>query len=172
MARALAAPRAELSPHAPRVAVVKIGRNRIRDLIGPGGRVIQALQADTETKVDVNDEGLVRIYAKRQAGLEAALRRIRFLTGEPEVGKIYRGVVTGVKDFGAFVKIFEGIEGLVHASELAEGPVRDVGSVAADGAEMVVKVLGVDGNGKIRLSRKQALGVSKAEIEDNGLLRD
>jgi polyribonucleotide nucleotidyltransferase len=168
MRQALAAPRPELSPNAPRVAMVQIGRHRIRDLIGPGGRIIQALQADTQTKVDVTDDGRVRVYATRAAGLETALRRIRYLTGEPEVGKVYRGTVTGVKDFGAFVKIFEGIEGLVHVSELADGHVRETGEVAREGAEMTVKVLGVDPNGKIRLSRKQALKVPQDEIEETG----
>lgn len=164
MAKALPKSRRELSPSAPRVAMIRIGRNRIRDLIGPGGRVIQDLQADTGTRVDVDDDGTVRVYAQDAASLDLARKRIDFLTGEPEVGRVYRGVVTGVKDFGAFVRLFSGIEGLVHVTELAQGPIRDVSQVAHEGDEMVVKVLGIDGQGKIRLSRKQAMNVPESEI--------
>ncbi len=164
MRAALAKPRADLSPHAPRVDTLRIGVHRIRDLIGPGGRVIQDLQADSGSKIDVSDDGLVRVYAPDVASLQQTMRRVRDLTGEPEVGRIYRGVVTGVKDFGVFVRLFQGIEGLVHATELAAGPVRDASQIASEGDEMVVKVLGVDGQGKIRLSRKQALGVAESEI--------
>ena len=164
MAKALAAPRPALSPFAPRVELLRIGTHRIRDLIGPGGRNIQSVQADTNVKIDVTDDGLVRIYAVDSASLPEALRRVRDLTGEPHVGLIYRGTVTGVKDFGCFVRLFQGIEGLVHASELSNEFIRDVGSVASEGDTMIVKVLGVE-NGKIALSRKQALGVSEADIE-------
>jgi polyribonucleotide nucleotidyltransferase len=163
MAKALPRPRAELSPHAPRVAFLKIGTHRIRDLIGSGGRVIQALQADTQTKVDVSDDGTVRIYALDAASLKLAVRRVHDLTDEPEIGRVYRGVVTGVKEFGVFVRIFEGIEGLVHASELAAGPIADPSQVAGEGDEMIVRVLGTD-RGKIRLSRKAAFGASESEI--------
>jgi polyribonucleotide nucleotidyltransferase len=163
MAKALPRPRAELSPNAPRVAFLKIGVHRIRDLIGSGGRVIQALQADTQTKVDVSDDGTVRIYALDAASLKLAVRRVHDLTDEPEIGRVYRGVVTGVKEFGVFVRLFEGIEGLVHASELAHGPIQDPSQVAAEGDEMVVRVLGTD-RGKIRLSRRQAMDVPESEI--------
>jgi polyribonucleotide nucleotidyltransferase len=164
MAKAIAKPRASLSLHAPRVQMLKIGVHRIRDLIGPGGRAIQSVQADTGSKIDVSDDGTVRIYTQDAASLEHALRRVRDLTGEPEIGKIYRGIVTGVKEFGVFVRLFEGIEGLVHATELAAGPVPDVARVASPGDEMIVKVLGVDGQGKIKLSRRQAGNVSEGEI--------
>ncbi len=163
MAKALPRPRAELSPHAPRVAFLKIGTHRIRDLIGSGGRVIQALQADTLTKVDVSDDGTVRIYARDAASLKLAVRRVHDLTDEPEIGRVYRGVVTGVKEFGVFVRLFEGIEGLVHASELAQGPIQDPSQVAAEGDEMLVRVLGTD-RGKIRLSRRQAMNTPESEI--------
>jgi len=164
MGRTLSKPRSDLSPRAPRVRLVKIGTHRIRDLIGPGGRVIQALQSDTGSRLDVADDGTVRIYARDAASLDAALARVRDLTGEPEVGCIYRGTVTGVKEFGVFVRLFEGIEGLVHVTELAPGEVRDVARLASVGDEMVVKVLGVDGQGKIRLSRKQAMNAPASEI--------
>ncbi|MCC7143726.1 MAG: polyribonucleotide nucleotidyltransferase [Candidatus Eisenbacteria bacterium] len=165
MKKALAAPRPDLAPHAPRVERIVIGTHRIRDLIGPGGRNIQGVQADTGVKIDVNDQGIVRIYANDLGALAEARRRVRDLTGEPHVGRYYRGTVTGVKEFGCFVRLFQGIEGLVHASELSNEFVREVGAVASEGETMVVKVLGVE-NGKISLSRKQALGVSDAEIEE------
>jgi polyribonucleotide nucleotidyltransferase len=125
--------------------------------------VIQALQADTQTKVDVSDDGTVRIYALDAASLKLAVRRVHDLTDEPEIGRVYRGVVTGVKEFGVFVRIFEGIEGLVHASELAAGPIADPSQVAGEGDEMIVRVLGTD-RGKIRLSRKAAFGAPESEI--------
>ncbi len=165
MGRALSAPRSDLSRLAPRVAIMKIAPHRIRDLIGPGGRHIQDLQADTGTRVDVQDDGTVRIYAADAGALPHARRRVFDLTGEPEVGKYYRGIVTGVKEFGCFVRLFQGIEGLVHASELAPGPIRDTAQVAAEGDEMVVKVLGVE-NGRIALSRRQAMDVGASETEN------
>ena len=164
MAKTLAGPRKQLSAYAPRIEVMKIRPHRIRDLIGPGGRHIQDLQADANVKIDVQDDGTVRIYAAEAGSLPHAKRRVWELTGEPEVGKIYRGTVTGVKEFGVFVRLFQGIEGLVHASELAEGNIRDVGSVASEGETLVVKVLGVEG-GRIALSRRQAMGVREEEIE-------
>lgn len=163
MAKALAEPRSDLAPQAPRIAVLKIRPHRIRDLIGPGGRNIQDLQADTGTRVDVTDDGTVRIYASELAALGHAKKRVFDLTGEPEVGRLYRGTVTGVKEFGCFVRLFQGIEGLVHVSELGDGHVRDVAQVCAEGDTMVVKVLGVD-NGKISLSRRAALGAAEEEI--------
>ena len=144
---------------------MKIRPHRIRDLIGPGGRHIQDLQADTGTKIDVSDDGTVRIYAADAGALPHAKRRVQDLTGEPEVGKLYRGTVTGVKDFGCFVRLFQGIEGLVHASELSDTPIRDVSQIAGEGDSMVVKVLGVD-QGRIQLSRKAALGARDSEIEN------
>ncbi len=164
MAKTLAAPRKQLSAFAPRVEVMKIRPHRIRDLIGPGGRHIQDLQADANVKIDVQDDGTVRIYAAEAGSLPYARRRVWELTGEPEVGKVYRGTVTGVKEFGLFVRLFQGIEGLVHASELSEGPGRGTGAAAAEGDTLVVKVLGVEG-GRIALSRRAAIGVGEDEIE-------
>jgi len=165
MARALAGPRPQLSAHAPRVERMRIAPHRIRDLIGPGGRHIQDLQADAGVRIDVTDDGTVRIYAEEAGALPYAKKRVFDLTGEPEVGRIYRGTVTGVKEFGAFVRLFQGIEGLVPRRELAEGEFRDVGQIAVEGEGMVVKVLGVE-QGKILLSRKQAMGAREEEIEN------
>ncbi|MBD3235610.1 MAG: polyribonucleotide nucleotidyltransferase [Candidatus Eisenbacteria bacterium] len=160
-----AAPRPEVPPHAPRVVVRRIRPARIRDLIGPGGRHIQELQQSTGVRIDVSDDGRVRIFAPPGAALREAEQRVRHLTGEPIVGRIYRGQVTGVTDFGCFVELFRGIEGLVHVSDLARERVEHPSAVAALGDEMVVKVLGVSEEGKIRLSRKAALGAEAAEIE-------
>ncbi len=161
MRKALAEPRSDLSTLAPRIAVIQIRPHRIRDLIGPGGRHIQDLQHDTGTKVEVDDTGRVRIYAFDAAALQHARRRVHDLTGEPRVGSVYRGTVTGVKDFGYFVRLFQGIEGLVHVSEAGDG----TGSCVSEGDPVIVKVLGVE-QGKIQLSRRAALGATEAEIEN------
>ena len=165
MARELKAPRPELSLLAPRIAVMKIRPHRIRELIGPGGRTIQDLQADTGTRIDVKDDGTVRIYAPEAGAIPHAQRRIWYLTGEPKVGACYRGTVTGVKDFGCFVRIFQGIEGLVPARELHEPGREEKGAGLVEGESVVVKVLGAEG-GRIQLSRKAAAGIREEEIDD------
>jgi polyribonucleotide nucleotidyltransferase len=147
MAKVLAEPRPELAPHAPRIVQLKIRRNRIRDLIGPGGRIIQELQAETGTKIDVQDDGQVRIAGRGGPSLEAAVERVQELTGEPEVGRVYRGTVTGVKEFGCFVRVMGSIEGLVPAGALA-----GVGTIS-EGDPLPVRVLGVDDRGRLRLAR-------------------
>ena len=164
MAEALGAPREELSPSAPRIETVQISTSRIRTLIGQGGRTIKELQAETGTTVDVNDEGVVRVFAQNLESLEDAVKRVKSLTGEPEVGKYYRGPVAGVKEFGAFVRLFEGIDGLVHVSEMADRRVNDPAEIVKQGDMVVVKVLGVD-RGRVSLSMKAAIGVDESEIE-------
>ncbi len=158
-------PRAEPPAHAPRVLFRQIRPARIRDLIGPGGRHIKSVQSETGVKVDVGDDGRVRIYGPPGARLKEADQRVHFLTGEPRVGGIYRGRVAGVTEFGCFVELFHGIDGLVHVSDLDTTQVEHPSQVATVGEEMVVKVLGASPEGKIRLSRKEALGASDAEIE-------
>ena len=157
--------RDEVPAHAPRVVFRQIRPARIRDLIGPGGRHIQEVQVNTGVKVDVGDDGRVRIFGPAGAKIREAEQRIAYLTGEPEVGKIYRGQVSGVTDFGCFVQIFHGIEGLVHVSDLDRERVEHPSEVAVMGEEMVVKVLGVSQDGKLRLSRKEALDASQTDIE-------
>ncbi|MCA9729115.1 MAG: polyribonucleotide nucleotidyltransferase, partial [Candidatus Eisenbacteria bacterium] len=137
MSTALAEPRPELSPTAPRIQVMKIGTHRIRFLIGPAGKTIRDVEATTGATVEVTDDGTVKLFGPNREALRAAERRVQQLTGEPEVGKIYRGVVTGVKDFGCFVRLFEGIEGLVHISELDHGRVAETGQIASEGDEMI-----------------------------------
>ncbi len=150
-------PRKELSPYAPRILATRIRPSRIRDLIGPGGRTIQDIQAETNTKIIIEEDGLVKIYSSDLSASQKALERIEDLTKEVEVGKIYKGVVTAVKDFGAFVKIYYSAEGLLHISEIQDQRVNNIYQLLKVGQEVVVKVLGVDRTGKIRLSRKQAL---------------
>ncbi|MBP7149188.1 MAG: polyribonucleotide nucleotidyltransferase [Acidobacteria bacterium] len=154
----LAAPRPELSARAPRVLSLRIRPERIRDLIGPGGRNIQEIQSVTGTKVDVDDEGLVRVYATDAAAAAEALRRVRHVTFEPEVGGVYRGEVIVVQDFFAVVRLGATIEGRLHVSELDTRRVGKVGDVLRVGEQVIVRVLGVDRMGKIALSRKAAFG--------------
>ncbi len=165
MLKILETPRDSISPYAPRVHTVTIRKERIRDLIGPQGRVIQQIQGQTDTQIEVTDEGLVRVYASNKADAEAALDMIKYYTADLEKGKVYRGVVVSVKDFGAFVRIYSSIEGLVHISELDNYRVNKVTDLVKEGDEILVKVLDVDRQGKIRLSRKAALDAPASEIE-------
>ncbi len=157
--------REEVPAHAPHVLVRQVRPVRIRDLIGPGGRHIQGIQQDTGVKIDVDDTGRVLIYGAPGARMREAEQRVRHYTGEPQVGRYYRGRVTAVKDFGCFVEIFHGIEGLVPMAQLDHQRVERAADVAAPGEEMIVKVLGTTREGKLELSRKDALGVSASEIE-------
>jgi polyribonucleotide nucleotidyltransferase len=157
MAEAMPAPRADLSQHAPRIVTIHIKPDRIRDLIGPGGKVIRGIVEETGAKIDVEDDGTVFVASADGEAMQKALERIRGITAEAEVGKIYRGKVRKIVDFGAFVEIFPGTDGLVHISQLAEERVRSVADVLKEGDVIPVKVLEVDKSGKIRLSRKEAL---------------
>src|SRR5207253_9955719 len=153
----LSDPRAELSTYAPRIITIHIKPDRIRDLIGPGGKVIRSITEETGVKIDVEDDGTVYVASADGASMQKAIDRIRGITAEAEVGKIYRGTVRKIVDFGAFVEIFPGTDGLVHISQLADERVRKVSDVLKEGDVISVKVLEVDRSGKIRLSRKEAL---------------
>jgi polyribonucleotide nucleotidyltransferase len=157
MAAAIEKPRGELSAHAPRIVTIKIKQDRIRDLIGPGGKTIRAIVDETGCKIDVSDDGTVLVASSDGIAMQKAIDRIRGLTAEAEVGRIYRGTVRRVVDFGAFVEILPGTDGLVHISQLANERVRQVTDVVREGDVIDVKVLEVDKSGKIRLSRKEAL---------------
>jgi polyribonucleotide nucleotidyltransferase len=157
MAAAIDKPRGELSSHAPRIVTIKIKQDRIRDLIGPGGKTIRAIVEETGCKIDVSDDGTVLVASSDGVAMQKAIDRIRGLTAEAEVGRIYRGTVRRVVDFGAFVEIMPGTDGLVHISQLANERVRQVTDVVREGDVIDVKVLEVDKSGKIRLSRKEAL---------------
>src|SRR5690242_1813722 len=157
MSQTLPRPRPELSTYAPRIITIHIKPDRIRDLIGPGGKVIRAIVEETGVKIDVEDDGTVYVASADGESMQKAIDRIRGLTAEAEVGKIYRGTVRKVVDFGAFVEIFPGTDGLVHISQLANERVRKVSDVLKEGDVISVKVLEVDRSGKIRLSRKEAM---------------
>jgi polyribonucleotide nucleotidyltransferase len=157
MTKALVEPRKEISPYAPRIYVIYINPDRIRDIIGPGGKIIRAIQEETGTKIEVDDTGKVLIASVDVVGAEAAKKAIESLTQQAEVGKLYEGTVRKITDFGAFVEIFPGTDGLVHISQLANERVRKVTDVVKEGETVMVKVIGIDSQGKIKLSRKDAL---------------
>jgi polyribonucleotide nucleotidyltransferase len=156
MEQALTEPRAEISPYAPRIIKIKINPDKIRDVIGPGGKVIRALVEETGAKIDVEDDGTVSIATADGAAAEAAVARIRGLTADAEVGQTYVGTVNRIVDFGAFVEIFPGTDGLLHISEIADRRIRDVRDELKEGQQIMVKCIGKDGN-KIKLSRKAVL---------------
>ncbi len=163
MKKALDAPREHLSEHAPRITTLRIHPDKIREVIGPGGRVIRDIIARSGAKVDITDDGIVRIAAVGSESLAKAMRLIEDITREAEVGMVYRGLVKRLMDFGAFVELFPGTEGLCHVSELAEKRVEQISDVLQEGDEVNVAVLSIDREGKIRLSRKRALGKEPGE---------
>ena len=151
------APRTEISPRAPQMMEIKINPDKIGALIGPGGKNIRAITEETGASIDIEDDGSVKIMADDKAHLDAAYERIMAATAEAEAGKIYRGKVITVRDFGAFVEVLPGIEGLLHISELADYRVNQVTDICNEGDIVTVKVIDIDNSGKIRLSRKAAL---------------
>ncbi|MFH1969567.1 MAG: polyribonucleotide nucleotidyltransferase [Verrucomicrobiota bacterium] len=157
MATILEKPRNEMSPYAPRVSVVKINPEKIGALIGPGGKNIRRITEITDTQIDIEDDGTVSIFSTNQASMDMALREVNLVSAEAEEGVIYNGTVTGIKEFGAFVEIFPGRDGLVHISELADFRVNSVADICKLGDQMWVKCIGVDERGKIRLSRRAAM---------------
>lgn len=157
MAGVLEAPRAELSPYAPRIETVMIPVDKIGLLIGPGGKTIKRITETYGVEIDIEDDGTVNIFSADESGMAGARREVELMAAEAEVDKIYRGTVTGVKDFGAFVEILPGKEGLVHISEMADFRVNKVEDICKVGDAMWVKCLAVEENGRIRLSRREAL---------------
>ncbi len=157
MRESLQAPRPNLSPLAPRIYTLKIKTDRIRDVIGPGGKTIRGIIADCGVKINVEDTGIVSIAAVDEASAQKAIQMVNRLTEEVEVGKVYMGTVRKIMDFGAFVEILPGTDGLVHISQLAPHRVKSVSDEVAEGDQILVKVLEVDRQGKIRLSRKETM---------------
>jgi polyribonucleotide nucleotidyltransferase len=157
MLTAISRPKAEISPWAPRLLRTHIPPDKIGLLIGPGGKTIRAIQESTGAVIEVDDDGTVTIASADGASAEAALAKVESMTATVQVGKIYCGRVTSVKDFGAFVEIVPGRDGLCHISELDEGYVRSVADVCAVGDELQVKVIAIDEQDRVKLSRKQAL---------------
>jgi polyribonucleotide nucleotidyltransferase len=157
MAKSLPATRPELSIYAPRITTIHIKSDKIRELIGPGGKVIRGLQDKTGCRITVDDSGKVDVASTDQVMAAKCIAMIREITAEAEIGKLYVGVVKRVTDFGAFVEIFPGTDGLVHISHLAKERVNKVTDVVNEGDEVLVRVIDIDKAGKIRLSRKEAL---------------
>jgi polyribonucleotide nucleotidyltransferase len=170
MAKAITGARSELGEHAPRIETIKIPVDKIREVIGSGGSVIREIVAQSGAKVDIEDDGTIKIAAAKRESIEAALSRIRAITSEPEVGTVYKGKVVKIMEFGAFVNFFGKQDGLVHISQLTQGRPERVEEVVKEGQEVYVKLLGFDDRGKVRLSMKvvdQATGkeIPRAEGE-------
>jgi polyribonucleotide nucleotidyltransferase len=157
MEKGIAEARTEISEFAPKYHAHQINPDKIRDIIGPGGKIIKELSAEYDAKIEVEDSGLVKIFTTNGTSFDALMEKIKTLTAEPEVGAVYKGVVKTVKDFGAFVEIMPGTDGLVHISELDKSRVNKVTDIVKEGDELEVKVLEIDGRGRIRLSRKALL---------------
>ena len=157
MQKGIASARSEISEYAPKYHTHQINPDKIRDIIGPGGKVIKELSADYDAKIEVDDSGLIKVFTVSGTNLEELMQKIKSITAEPEVGAVYKGVVKTVKDFGAFVEILPGTDGLVHISELDKARVGKVTDVVNEGDEIEVKVLEIDSRGRIRLSRKALL---------------
>jgi len=157
MAKVLAAPRTQVSEYAPRITTLKVKQDKIRDLIGPGGKMIRSIIEETGVKIDVEDDGTVYVSSADSDSMSKAIAKIHRVTAEAEVGKVYKGTVRKIVDFGAFVEILPGTDGLVHISQLGPGRVRRVSDVLKEGDEIMVKVLEIDRQGKIRLSQRDAV---------------
>lgn len=157
MEKGIATVRTEISDYAPKYHTHQISPDKIRDIIGPGGKIIKELSAEYDAKIEVDDSGQVKIFTSNGAGFDELMDRIKTITAQPEVGATYKGVVKTIKDFGAFVEILPGTDGLVHISELDTSRVNKVTDIVNEGDELEVKVLEIDGRGRIRLSRKALL---------------
>jgi polyribonucleotide nucleotidyltransferase len=164
MDKCLAAPRTEMSQHAPRMYQVTIPVDKIRELIGPGGKVIRGIVEQTGAKIDVEDDGTVKVFASESTAAQKALTMINNVCAVAEVGKTYLGTVTRIADFGAFVEIIPGTDGLLHISEISEARVRQVRDELNEGDQIMVKVLAVEGN-KIKLSRKALLKEQREKLK-------
>ena len=150
-------PRKEISPYAPTISAIKINPDKIREVIGPGGKIIRGIQNETNTSIEIDDSGLVKIAAYSKEEGDAAVKMVQDLTREPEVGAIYEGTVVKITDFGAFVQILPGSDGLVHISQLANRRITKVSDVVKEGDPLKVKVLEISRDGKIRLSHKAVI---------------
>ena len=157
MNQTLTAGRSNVSGHAPRIITIHVKPEKIREIIGPGGKVIRGIIEATGVKMDVEDDGSVTIASADSAASQRAIEMVQNIIAEPEIGRIYKGTVRKIMEFGAFVEIMPGTDGLVHISQLAAGRVNKVTDILKEGDEVMVKVLEIDKQGKIRLSRKEAL---------------
>jgi polyribonucleotide nucleotidyltransferase len=165
MAKAITKERPELSKYAPKIVTIKINPDKIRDIIGPGGKTIRSITESCGVKMEVQDDGTVSIASNDNQKVQSAIAIIESLTQEATIGKIYRGVVKRLVDFGAFVEILPGTDGLVHVSQISDSRVNNVRDVLSEGDEVWVKCLEIDRQGKIRLSMKEAA----ADMKEQGL---
>jgi polyribonucleotide nucleotidyltransferase len=165
MASVIATPRAQLSTHAPRIVTIRINPDKIREVIGPGGKVIRGIIEKTGANIDIEDDGRIHIASADEQAARAAIEIIRGITAEAEIGKIYRGKVKKITDFGAFVEIFPGTDGLVHISQIADQRIKSVSDVLKEGEEVMVKVLEIDKQGRVKLSRREALREARERSE-------
>lgn len=156
MLETLAGPREKLSPYAPRIEKIKINPEKIGAVIGKGGEVINKITSETGAEIDIKEDGLITVAAADTEKIEKALNWIKSLTEEPEVGRIYEGKVVGIKEFGAFINILPGIDGMVHISQLSDARVEKVEDVLTDGQIVKVKLMGIDERGRLSLSMKEA----------------
>jgi len=166
MAETLPSPRTVLSPYAPRIYTIMIKPEKIREVIGPGGKIIKGIVEQTGVKIDIEDSGLVKIVSQDAQAANDAIEMVKKITKDVEVGTLYMGKVKKVVDFGAIVEILPGVDGLVHVSQLADTYIKKVSDVVKEGDEILVKVLDVEPNGRIRLSRKAAVKETKDKTED------
>ena len=166
MAKALGESRGELSAHAPRIETMSIPKDKIREVIGTGGKVIREIVATTGAKVDIDDEGVIKISSSDLSQIEAARQWIRGIVAEPEPGTIYTGKVASIVDFGAFVTFMPGKDGLVHVSEIRNERVENVRDVLSEGQEVKVKLIEVDQRGKVRLSMRLVDQETGEELPD------
>ena len=157
MLECISEPRKQLKKYVPKITTIKVNPEKIKDIIGPGGKVIKKIVEDTGAQIDINDDGTVYIAAADSASADAAIKTIQDITAEPEVGKVYTGKVTRIMNFGAFVEFMPGREGLVHISQLAKERVEKVEDVVSVGDEIVVKLVEIDSKGRLNLSRKACL---------------
>jgi polyribonucleotide nucleotidyltransferase len=164
MLETISTPRSNTSRYAPRIHTLKISTDKIRDVIGPGGKVIRSIIEQTGVKIDVSDDGKVNVASADEASANKAIQMIKDITAEAEMGKIYLGKVVRLADFGAFVEIFPGTDGLLHISEVAEHRIRDVRDELKEGDQLLVKVIGIDGQ-KVKLSRKAVLREQREKKE-------
>jgi len=172
MTKALGSSRTELSAHAPRIETIQIDKSKIRDVIGTGGKVIREIVAETGAKVDIDDEGIIKISSSDTAQIEAAKKWILGIVEEAEVGKVYQGKVVNIVDFGAFVNFMGGKDGLVHVSEMKNERVEKPTDVVKEGQAVYVKVLEIDPRGKVRLSMRVVDQETGAELEDTRPARE
>jgi polyribonucleotide nucleotidyltransferase len=163
MEKALATPRAGISRYAPRIVTIRIPVDKIRDVIGPGGKMIRSIIDKTGVKIDVEDDGRVNVASNDEESAKKAIGMIEELTATPELNKTYLGKVQRITDFGAFVEILPGLDGLLHVSEIALHRVKDVRDELKEGDQLLVKVINVDPSGKVRLSRKALLAEEQGE---------